>query len=122
MTYHAGEYDVIVVGAGHAGVEAGVAAARMGAKTLMLTLNLDMIAFMPCNPSVGGPAKGIVVREVDALGGVMRVGMSKSLIQMRMINMRKGSAVQAIREEGDKNVYIQEMKTLYENEEYITLQ
>lgn len=71
MVYDAGRYDVIVIGAGHAGCEAGVAAARMGAKTLMLTLNLDMIAFMPCNPSLGGPAKGIVIREIDALGGVM---------------------------------------------------
>ena len=69
--FEAGQYDVIVVGAGHAGCEAGLAAARMGAKTLMITLNLDMVAFMPCNPSVGGPAKGVVVREIDALGGQM---------------------------------------------------
>ena len=122
MTYHAGEYDVIVVGAGHAGVEAGVAAARMGAKTLMLTLNLDMIAFMPCNPSVGGPAKGIVVREVDALGGVMGKVIDKAAIQIRMLNTRKGPAVQALRAQADKNVYMQEMKTLLENEENITLQ
>lgn len=71
MGYHAGDYDVVVVGAGHAGVEAALASARMGAKTLCLTINLDMVAFMPCNPSVGGPAKGIVVREIDALGGEM---------------------------------------------------
>ncbi len=69
MTYHAGDFDVIVVGAGHAGCEAGLASARIGAKTLVITINLDMVAFMPCNPSVGGPAKGIVVREIDALGG-----------------------------------------------------
>jgi len=69
--FEAGKFDVIVVGAGHAGVEAALAAAKMGAKTLVLTINLDMIAFMPCNPSIGGPAKGIVVREIDALGGAM---------------------------------------------------
>lgn len=121
MTYHAGEYDVIVVGAGHAGVEAGVAAARMGAKTLMLTLNLDMIAFMPCNPSIGGPAKGIVVREVDALGGVMGKVIDKAYIQMRMLNTRKGPAVQALRAQADKNLYMKEMKKLLEKEENLTL-
>ncbi|GAB3797790.1 tRNA uridine-5-carboxymethylaminomethyl(34) synthesis enzyme MnmG [Virgibacillus kimchii] len=121
MTYNAGHYDVIVVGAGHAGMEAGVAAARMGAKTLMLTLNLDMIAFMPCNPSIGGPAKGIVVREVDALGGVMGKLIDKSFIQMRMLNTRKGPAVQALRAQADKNVYMQEAKKLLESEENLTL-
>jgi len=121
VTYHAGEYDVIVVGAGHAGVEAGVAAARMGAKTLMLTLNLDMIAFMPCNPSIGGPAKGIVVREVDALGGVMGKVIDKAYIQMRMLNTRKGPAVQALRAQADKNLYMKEMKKLLEKEENLTL-
>jgi tRNA uridine 5-carboxymethylaminomethyl modification enzyme len=121
MTYNAGHYDVIVVGAGHAGMEAGVAAARMGAKTLMLTLNLDMIAFMPCNPSIGGPAKGIVVREVDALGGVMGKLIDKSFIQMRMLNTRKGPAVQALRAQADKNVYMQEAKKLLEQEENLTL-
>jgi tRNA uridine 5-carboxymethylaminomethyl modification enzyme len=121
MTYNAGHYDVIVVGAGHAGMEAGVAAARMGAKTLMLTLNLDMIAFMPCNPSIGGPAKGIVVREVDALGGVMGKLIDQSFIQMRMLNTRKGPAVQALRAQADKNVYMQEAKKLLEQEENLTL-
>ncbi|WP_164670559.1 tRNA uridine-5-carboxymethylaminomethyl(34) synthesis enzyme MnmG [Virgibacillus doumboii] len=121
MVYDAGHYDVIVVGAGHAGVEAGVAAARMGAKTLMLTLNLDMIAFMPCNPSLGGPAKGIVVREVDALGGVMAKVIDKTHIQMRMLNTRKGPAVQALRAQADKPLYIKEMKNVIENEENLTL-
>ncbi|RDW16788.1 tRNA uridine-5-carboxymethylaminomethyl(34) synthesis enzyme MnmG [Oceanobacillus chungangensis] len=120
-TYNAGHYDVIVVGAGHAGVEAGVAAARMGAKTLMLTLNLDMIAFMPCNPSVGGPAKGIVVREVDALGGVMGKVIDKTYIQMRMLNTGKGPAVQALRAQADKTLYMNEMKSILENEENLTL-
>ncbi|SFB29851.1 tRNA uridine 5-carboxymethylaminomethyl modification enzyme [Lentibacillus halodurans] len=121
MVYNAGNYDVIVVGAGHAGVEAGVAAAKMGAKTLMLTLNLDMIAFMPCNPSLGGPAKGIVVREVDALGGVMGKVIDKTHIQMRMLNTRKGPAVQALRAQADKPLYIKEMKHVLENQENLNL-
>ncbi|MCC2250118.1 MAG: tRNA uridine-5-carboxymethylaminomethyl(34) synthesis enzyme MnmG [Bacillota bacterium] len=121
MTYDAGHYDVIVVGAGHAGVEAGLAAAKMGAKTLMLTLNLDMIAFMPCNPSIGGPAKGIVVREIDALGGVMAKVIDKTYIQMRMLNTGKGPAVQALRAQADKPLYIKEMKQIIENERNLTL-
>ncbi|MUV37942.1 tRNA uridine 5-carboxymethylaminomethyl modification enzyme MnmG [Lentibacillus sp. JNUCC-1] len=121
MVYNAGRYDVIVVGAGHAGVEAGLAAAKMGAKTLMLTLNLDMIAFMPCNPSLGGPAKGIVIREIDALGGAMAKVIDKTYIQMRMLNTRKGPAVQALRAQADKPEYIKEMKHLIEQEENITL-
>ncbi|MFD1040314.1 tRNA uridine-5-carboxymethylaminomethyl(34) synthesis enzyme MnmG [Virgibacillus byunsanensis] len=121
MVYDAGHYDVIVIGAGHAGVEAGIAASRMGAKTLMLTLNLDMIAFMPCNPSLGGPAKGIVVREIDALGGVMAKVIDKTHIQMRMLNTGKGPAVQALRAQADKPMYIKEMKNIIENEENLTL-
>ncbi|CDO04848.1 glucose-inhibited division protein A [Oceanobacillus picturae] len=121
MTYDAGHYDVIVIGAGHAGVEAGLASARMGAKTLMLTLNLDMIAFMPCNPSIGGPAKGIVVREIDALGGAMAKVIDKTHIQMRMLNTGKGPAVQALRAQADKPLYIKEMKNIIENEENLTI-
>lgn len=121
MIYEAGHYDVIVIGAGHAGCEASVASARMGAKTLMLTLNLDLVAFMPCNPSLGGPAKGIVIREIDALGGVMGKVIDKSYIQMRMLNTRKGPAVQALRAQADKPIYIQEMKKVLENEPNITL-
>lgn len=121
MTYAAGEYDVIVVGAGHAGCEAGLAAARMGAKTLMLTLNLDMVAFMPCNPSVGGPAKGIVVREIDALGGEMGKNIDKTHIQMRMLNTGKGPAVRALRAQADKFLYQHEMKKTIENERKLTL-
>ena len=121
MTYEAGEFDVIVIGAGHAGCEAGIAAARMGAKTLMLTMNLDTIAFMPCNPSLGGPAKGIVVREIDALGGVMAKVIDKTHIQMRMLNTRKGPAVQALRAQADKPLYIQEMKRVIENEENLSI-
>src|SRR5690625_1336465 len=121
MTFDAGHYDVIVVGAGHAGCEAAMAAAKMGSKTLILTLNLDMIAFMPCNPSLGGPAKGIVIREIDALGGVMGKVIDKTYIQMRMLNTGKGPAVRALRAQADKPLYIQEMKRLIENEENITL-
>lgn len=121
MTYHAGDYDVIVVGAGHAGCEAALAAAKMGAKTLMLTLNLDMVAYMPCNPSIGGPAKGIVVREIDALGGAMGKVIDQSYIQMRMLNTRKGPAVRALRAQADKQVYPKKMKYMLENEPNITL-
>ncbi|ETT88525.1 tRNA uridine-5-carboxymethylaminomethyl(34) synthesis enzyme MnmG [Viridibacillus sp. FSL R5-0477] len=119
--FEAGTFDVIVIGAGHAGVEAAYAASRMGAKTLMLTINLDMIAFMPCNPSVGGPAKGIVVREIDALGGAMSKIIDKTHIQMRMLNTGKGPAVRALRAQADKVLYQQEMKKLLEDEENLTI-
>ncbi|MBC2067561.1 tRNA uridine-5-carboxymethylaminomethyl(34) synthesis enzyme MnmG [Listeria booriae] len=121
QTYDAGSYDVIVVGAGHAGVEAGLASARIGAKTLMLTINLDMVAFMPCNPSVGGPAKGVVVREIDALGGEMGRNTDKTHIQMRMLNTGKGPAVRALRAQSDKWDYQHEMKHTIEKEEHLTL-
>ncbi|WP_265181602.1 tRNA uridine-5-carboxymethylaminomethyl(34) synthesis enzyme MnmG [Geomicrobium sp. JCM 19055] len=115
------QYDVVVIGAGHAGVEAGLAAARMGASTLMLTLNLDAVAYMPCNPSVGGPAKGIVVREIDALGGEMARNIDKTHIQMRMLNTGKGPAVRALRAQADKFEYQHEMKNTLENTENLTL-
>ncbi|WP_458411505.1 tRNA uridine-5-carboxymethylaminomethyl(34) synthesis enzyme MnmG [Schinkia sp. CFF1] len=121
MEYDAGSYDVIVVGAGHAGCEAALAAARMGAKTLILTLNLDMVAFMPCNPSIGGPAKGIVVREIDALGGEMGRNIDKTHIQMRMLNTGKGPAVRALRAQADKHHYQNEMKHTMEKEENLVL-
>lgn len=119
--YEAGKYDVIVIGAGHAGCEAGLAAARIGVKTLIITLNLDMVAFMPCNPSIGGPAKGVVVREIDALGGEMGKNIDKTHIQMRMLNTGKGPAVQALRAQADKFQYQHEMKKTLENEPNITL-
>lgn len=121
MSYEAGNYDVIVIGAGHAGSEASLAAARMGAKTLMITINLDMIAFMPCNPSIGGPAKGIVVREIDALGGEMGRNIDKTYIQMRMLNTGKGPAVRALRAQADKFAYQHEMKKTMEEETNLTM-
>ncbi|MFO3702540.1 tRNA uridine-5-carboxymethylaminomethyl(34) synthesis enzyme MnmG [Staphylococcus felis] len=114
-------YDVIVVGTGHSGIEAGLAAARRGAQTLMITINLDNIAFMPCNPSVGGPAKGIVVREIDALGGQMAKTIDKTHIQMRMLNTGKGPAVRALRAQADKVLYQQEMKRVLENEDNLDI-
>ncbi|MBC1398153.1 tRNA uridine-5-carboxymethylaminomethyl(34) synthesis enzyme MnmG [Listeria fleischmannii] len=121
QVYDAGKYDVIVVGAGHAGVEAGLASGRMGARTLMLTINLDMVAFMPCNPSVGGPAKGVVVREIDALGGEMGRNTDKTYVQMRMLNTGKGPAVRALRAQSDKWDYQHEMKHTIEKEPNIVL-
>lgn len=114
-------YDVIVIGAGHAGVEAGLAASRMGCKTLLATINLDMVAFMPCNPSIGGSAKGIVVREIDALGGEMGRNIDKTYIQMKMLNMGKGPAVRALRAQADKVEYAAEMKRTVERQENLTL-
>lgn len=119
--YQKESYDVIVVGAGHAGSEAALAAARMGCKTLLLTINLDMVAFMPCNPSVGGPAKGVVVREIDALGGEMGKNIDQTYIQMRMLNTGKGPAVRALRAQADKHAYASTMKHTIEKQENLTL-
>lgn len=119
--YEAGHYDVIVVGAGHAGCEAALAAARMGCETLLLTISLDMVAFMPCNPSIGGPAKGHVVREIDALGGEMGRNIDKTFIQMRMLNTGKGPAVHALRAQADKFLYQHTMKQTLERTERLTL-
>ncbi|MGK0552697.1 tRNA uridine-5-carboxymethylaminomethyl(34) synthesis enzyme MnmG [Enterococcus faecalis] len=119
--YQAESYDVIIVGAGHAGSEAALASARMGVKTLLLTINLDMVAFMPCNPSVGGPAKGVVVREIDALGGEMGKNIDKTYIQMRMLNTGKGPAVRALRAQADKHAYAAAMKHTIEQTENLTL-
>ncbi|MBD8842075.1 MULTISPECIES: tRNA uridine-5-carboxymethylaminomethyl(34) synthesis enzyme MnmG [Paenibacillus] len=121
MAFDGGSYDVIVVGAGHAGVESALAAARMGSKTLMITINLDMVAFMPCNPSIGGPAKGHVVREIDALGGEMGRNIDKTFIQMRMLNTGKGPAVHALRAQADKFSYQHKMKETMENERNLTM-
>ncbi len=114
-------YDVVVVGAGHAGVEAALASSRMGCKTAMLTLNLDNIALMPCNPSIGGPAKGHVVYEIDALGGEMAKLIDRSYIQMRMLNKSKGPAVYALRAQADKKLYQQLTKKVIENQDNLDL-
>lgn len=112
----AGKYDVIVVGAGHGGCEAGLAAARLGSKTLVATSSLDSIGFMPCNPSLGGPAKGHLIREIDALGGQMGIQADRSSIQMRLLNTGKGPAVHALRSQSDKVHYHQGMKNALENQ------
>lgn len=109
-------YDVVVIGAGHAGIEAGLAAARMGCETLMLTLNLDTIGRMPCNPSIGGPAKGHLVREVDALGGQMGRAIDQAHLHIRMLNTGKGCAVQALRAQADRDKYMQVMKQALEEQ------
>ena len=116
-----GTYDVIVVGAGHAGCEAGLAAARMGQKTLMLSINLESVAMMACNPSIGGTGKGHLVREIDALGGEMGINIDKTFIQSRMLNTAKGPAVHSLRAQADKNEYHIEMKKTIEKEENLHL-
>ena len=116
-----GEYDIIVIGAGHAGCEAGLAAARMGKKTLMLSINLEAVAMMACNPSIGGTGKGHLVREIDALGGQMGLNIDKTFIQSRMLNTAKGPAVHSLRAQADKNAYHTEMKRTLEREENLDL-
>ena len=114
--FNAGQYDVIVVGAGHAGCEAALATARMGHKTLMITLTLDSIAMMPCNPNIGGTGKGQLVKEIDALGGQMGINADKTIIQSRMLNTAKGPAVHSLRAQADKFKYHVEMKKTIEDE------
>ena len=113
--FEAGKYDVIVVGAGHAGCEAALATARMGHKTLVVTMSLDSIALMPCNPSIGGTGKGQLVKEIDALGGQMGINADKTLIQSRMLNTAKGPAVHSLRGQADKYKYHTEMKKTLED-------
>lgn len=121
MKYQAGEYDIIVIGAGHAGCEAGLAAARMGMKTLLLTINLDSIALMPCNPAIGGTGKGHLVREIDALGGEMGKNIDKTFIQSRMLNTSKGPAVHSLRAQADKKRYQASMKQVIEEQKNLDL-
>lgn len=122
MTYFTeGTFDAIVIGAGHAGVESALALARTGKKTALLTLNLDSIAFMACNPSIGGTAKGQIVAEIDALGGEMGINADNALLQIRMLNKGKGSAVQSLRGQEDKNLYHRLMKSTLENTENLKI-
>jgi len=121
ILYSAGCYDVVIIGAGHAGCEAALASARLGCKTLLATLNLDNIALMPCNPAVGGPAKGHLVREIDALGGEMGLNTDRTCIQMRMLNTGKGPAVHALRAQSDKKKYQLLMAETVENQPNLTV-
>src|SRR4030066_1313610 len=115
------KYDVIVVGAGHAGCEAALSCARLGLKTLILTINLDKVALMPCNPAIGGIGKTNLVLELDAMGGQMAKTADKTLIQLRVLNRSKGPAVQALRAQIDKKEYETEMKRVMENTSNLTL-
>lgn len=121
MEYKMGSYNVIVVGAGHAGCEAALAAARMGMRTLILAINLESVAMMPCNPAIGGTGKGHLVKEIDALGGEMGINIDKTFIQSRMLNTAKGPAVHSLRAQADKNKYHLEMKKTLERQEGLDL-
>ncbi|NHL37657.1 tRNA uridine-5-carboxymethylaminomethyl(34) synthesis enzyme MnmG [Clostridium botulinum] len=121
MKYLAGDFDVVVIGAGHAGCEAALASARMGCKTLICTMNLDSIALMACNPNIGGTAKGHLVREIDALGGEMGINIDHTFIQSRMLNTSKGPAVHSLRAQADKKRYSERMKHLLEKENNVIL-
>ena len=117
MEYFAGEYDVIVIGAGHAGCEAALVCARMGMETLVTAINLDSIALMACNPSLGGPSKGNLIREIDSLGGEMALNIDQAMIQIRELNTKKGPAVRALRAQADKKQYSERMKKVLEKQE-----
>ncbi|MBU5257154.1 tRNA uridine-5-carboxymethylaminomethyl(34) synthesis enzyme MnmG [Tissierella praeacuta] len=119
--YFAGEYDIIVIGAGHAGVEAALASSRMGMNTMIMTMSLDSIVALSCNPNIGGTGKGHLVREIDALGGEMALNIDKSFIQSRMLNTSKGPAVHSLRVQADKKIYHTEMKKVLEDEPNLTL-
>ena len=108
------KYDVLVIGAGHAGIEAALASARLGQKTAMFTITLDNIGVMSCNPSIGGPAKSHLVKELDALGGQMSKTIDKSFVQIRVLNTKKGPAVRSLRAQADRKIYAKNMKKIVE--------
>ena len=115
------KFDSIIVGAGHAGIEAAISCARLGLKTLLTTLNIENIGLMPCNPAIGGPAKSNLVREIDALGGVMADAADNTYIQLKTLNSSKGPAVRALRAQSDKKEYIRYMRNLIESIENIKI-
>ena len=121
MTYHAGDCDVAVIGAGHAGIEAALAAARLGLHTILFTINMDAVGNMPCNPAIGGTGKGHLVRELDALGGEMGIAADKACIQYRMLNRGKGPAVHSLRAQADRRRYQEYMKHTLEKQERLQL-
>src|SRR5512140_6445 len=121
MVVYEKHYDIIVVGAGHAGCEAALAGARMGCSTLLLSINLDAVALMSCNPAIGGLAKGHLVREIDALGGEMGKNIDATGIQFRTLNTRKGPAVRASRAQADKQLYRLRMKRVLEQQRHLDL-
>ena len=121
MEFDAGRYDIAVIGAGHAGIEAGLACARMGLETVVFTINLDAVGNMPCNPAIGGTGKGHLVRELDALGGEMAKAADRSCIQYRMLNLGKGPAVHSLRAQADRRRYQEDMKRTLERQEHLDL-
>ena len=121
MNYLVENYDVVVIGAGHAGCEAALACARLGLETIVFTVSVDSIALMPCNPNIGGSSKGHLVREIDALGGEMGKNIDKTFIQSKMLNKSKGPAVHSLRAQADKSEYTREMRKVLENQEHLTI-
>ena len=121
MSFNAGKYDIAVIGAGHAGCEAALAAARLGMKTLMFSITLECVANMPCNPHIGGSSKGHLVREIDALGGEMGKNIDKTMMQVKMLNTSKGPAVHSLRAQADRKKYQAEMKHTIEKQENLFL-
>ena len=120
-TFSAGQFEIAVIGAGHAGIEAALAAARLGLETIVFTINLDAVGNMPCNPAIGGTGKGHLVRELDALGGEMAKAADECCIQYRLLNLRKGPAVWSLRAQADRRKYQERMKRTLERQAHLTV-